>query len=317
MVRKIISVLVVPAPLIKMYPEELIADKKGSNSICRLPVISWVFSLFVSAFIKGGWLRRKMVKVVAVMVLSMLMLLAVGCGGWGRKRLFYLWGGDIGGAMYPIGGGCSSIVDAEAEGVSIRVEVTAGGVENTRLVGKGEMDLGLLTADQAVTANDNTGLFEGENLQIEALGAFYATAVQIVSIDDSIATFHDLVGKSISLGEPGGGGEMYFNKLVEAGGWELDDFDTVYLPYDQSCDQMKDGLLDAAICMAGAPAPAIVQLATTHSVNVIEVTEDLFDELVKTSPTVELAVFEPGIFRGRCSKRVLVKDTASQPGRIG
>ena len=72
-----------------------------------------------------------------------------GSGGGGGKTRLVIGAGPIGGAFYPIAGGIAAIINEYVDGVNVSVQVTAGGVENTRLVGMGDVDLAISSGQQA------------------------------------------------------------------------------------------------------------------------------------------------------------------------
>lgn len=180
--------------------------------------------------------------------------------------------GPIGGAFYPIAGGVAAIINQYCDGVSATVQVTAGGVENTRLVGLGELDIALSSAQQCYDAVSDSGIFAGEGLNIKILGTMHATVCQIITLADSgIMNVQDLKGKKVAIGEAGGGAEQQFKEMIAALGWTEKDVNMVYLPYDQAMDQLGDGLIDAGCVYSGLPAAAVTNLASRRSVRLVNV----------------------------------------------
>jgi len=242
-------------------------------------------------------MKSKIVKSVVLFILILLVIPVVGYSA-GEKNLS-MAAGPIGGAFYPISGGIASIVNREVEGVNISVQVTAGGVENTRLVGTGQADLGLISADQGLNSLASKGIFEGEALKLEALGALHPTVMQIVTLKkNNITTFTDLIGKKVAVGEPGGGASENFDKMLEAAGLTHDDIKTVYVSYEQSVDQIADGIIDATVILAGAPAPAVQSLAASHEIAIVNISEDFAEKIKVINPSFNLETFEPGFFPG-------------------
>lgn len=209
-----------------------------------------------------------------IAILLTLVLLAGTTAAMADTRLI-IGSGPIGGAFYPIAGGIASIINEYVDGVSCSVQVTAGGIENSRLVGQGELDLGLLSAQQSYDAANNTGIFEGEGLQVKTLGALHSTVCQIVTLADSgIVNVTDLKGKKVAIGEAGGGAEQQFKEMVAALGWAEDDVTMVYLPYDQAMDQLGDGLIDAGCVYSGVPAASVSNLNSRKDVRLVNVDEE-------------------------------------------
>ena len=116
------------------------------------------------------------------------------------------------------------------------------------------------------------------------LGALYAETVQLITMKDSIKSVSDLKGKSVSIGAPGSG--VYFNAIdvLEAAGLSVDDIKPQYQSFDDSKEALKDGQIDAAFIVAGAPTSAITELATTNGVFLIPIDGELRDAIMSSCP---------------------------------
>ena len=227
-----------------------------------------------------------------VTILLCLLLVTTAGSAFAAPRLI-IGAGPIGGAFYPIAGGIAAIINEYVDGVSVSVQVTAGGIENTRLVGMGELDLGLSSSQQCYDAVDNSGLFAGEGLQLDVLGTLHSTVMQVVVLADSdIVTFEDLKGKRVAIGEAGGGAETIFKEIVASLGWSESDVEMVYLPYDQAMDQLGDGLIDAGCVFSGIPAAAVSNLNSRKDVRLVALSEQTQIDW-PASITPFLNTFEP------------------------
>ena len=72
----------------------------------------------------------------------------------------------------------------------------------------------------------------------------------------------DLAGKSVSIGAQGSG--VWFNAVDVLGAYGIDaetGIKPVYQSFGESTESLKDGKIDAAFIVAGAPTTAIVDLA--------------------------------------------------------
>ncbi len=223
---------------------------------------------------------KKLVSVLLTMALCLAMLAGCntdsgGSGGGGGKTRLVIGAGPIGGAFYPIAGGIAAIINEYVDGVNVSVQVTAGGVENTRLVGMGDVDLAISSGQQAYDAVNNTGMFAGENLQLNTLGTLHSSVCQFVVLADSdITDVTQLKGKKVAIGEAGGGAEQQFKELIHALGWSDEDVNMMYLPYDQAAEQLGDGLIDASVVYSGTPASSISDLASRRGVRLLNLTEE-------------------------------------------
>ena len=108
--------------------------------------------------------------------------------------------------------------------------------------------------------------------------------MQIVTTDPSIKTVADLEGKSVSIGAAGSG--VYFNAMDVLGAYGLTEADIkpTYQSFGDSADALKNGQIDAAFIVAGAPTTAVTDLATTKDVYLVSLDDEHVDQLLASSP---------------------------------
>ena len=108
--------------------------------------------------------------------------------------------------------------------------------------------------------------------------------VQIVTTNAEIKSVADLKGKTVSIGAAGSG--VYFNALdvLESYGMGENDISAVYQSFGDSADSLKDGKIDAAFIVAGAPTPAIIDLATAGPVYLVSLDDEHTSTLLESSP---------------------------------
>lgn len=171
------------------------------------------------------------------------------------------------------------------------------GVNVVGLAGNGSqanvMALNDKTAELAFCQSDVMAYaYEGTNLFAETgkvdcfstLGALYTEQVQIVTLNPDIKTVADLEGKNVSIGAAGSG--VYFNAIDILGVYGLseDDIKPTYQSFGDSADALKDGKIDAAFIVAGAPTTAVTDLATTKDVHLVSLDKEHVDQLLASSP---------------------------------
>ena len=170
-------------------------------------------------------------------------------------------------------------------------------VQVVGLAGKGSqgniMDLQDKVAELAFCQSDvMTYAFNGTNLFqktgavncFSVLGKLYLEQVQIVTVNPEIKTVSDLKGKVVSIGASGSG--VYFNALDILGIYGLTEKDITptYQSFGDSADAIRDGKIDAAFIVAGAPTNAITDLSTTRKVHLVSLDKEHIDQLVAKSP---------------------------------
>ena len=71
---------------------------------------------------------------------------------------------------------------------------------------------------------------------------------------------------------------------LEAYGLSENDIKPVYQSFGDSADSLKDGKIDAAFIVAGAPTNAITDLATAGNVYLVAIDKEHSDKLLAASP---------------------------------
>ena len=127
-------------------------------------------------------------------------------------------------------------------------------------------------------------LFTEKVTDFSVVAALYMEQVQIVTLNPDIKTVADLKGKTVSIGAKGSG--VYFNALDLLGAYGLteNDIKAEYLDFGDSADSLKDGKIDAAFVVAGAPTPAIQDLGTGKQVYLVSLDKEHIDNLIASSP---------------------------------
>ena len=206
--------------------------------------------------------------------------------------------GGTSGVYYPIGGALSTLFEEEL-GVASSVQATGASVENVNLIDSGNAEIALITGDTAVQAYEGTGPFEEQGSVESVLGiaALYNNYVQIVTTEETgINTFEDLKGRKVGVGAPNSGTELNARMMFEGHGMTYDDITPDYLSFAESVDQMKNGLVDAAILSSGLPNSAILDLATTHNAKLIPISDEAFDYLLNKYAFLQKSVIPAGTY---------------------
>ena len=193
--------------------------------------------------------------------------------------------GGTAGTYYSYGGILAQYMRRFA-GVRVTAVSTGGSKVNIQSIQDGDFQLGFCQSDVLTYAWEGSRAFEkdGATHDFKVLGALYAETVQLITMDDDINSVEDLKGKSVSIGQAGSG--VYFNALdvLEGAGLSLGDIKPQYQSFEDSKESLKDGKIDAAFIVAGAPTSAITELATTNHVKLVNISGSLRDQIIKKCP---------------------------------
>ena len=184
--------------------------------------------------------------------------------------------GGTTGTYYAIGGVLATVLNPILENSSITVTSTGASKANIQLIDDEDADLATVQNDVMYYAYNGIDLFEGEGAydSFSAVAGLYDETVQIVTCDDSIKTVSDLAGKTVSVGDAGSGVEFNAKQILAAYDMSFDDIKIVNASFGDSADSLKDGKIDAAFVVAGAPTTAVVDLATVKDISLVQLDEE-------------------------------------------
>lgn len=224
-----------------------------------------------------------MKKLICVVLCLIMALSLVACGGAASKMT--MGTGGTAGTYYGYGGVLGQYIKNHA-GINVTVVSTDGSKANIQGIASGDYQLGTVQSDVMSYAWEGTRSFEkdGKVDSFRVVAGLYAEAVQLVTMDANIKSVKDLKGKKVSIGAPGSG--VYFNAMdvLAAAGLTEKDIQPQYQSFADSADALKDGKIDAAFVVAGAPTPAITELCTTNKAYLVPIDGDVANEMMKSCP---------------------------------
>ena len=193
--------------------------------------------------------------------------------------------GGESGTYYGYTGILGTVIGQKTD-VKLTVVATGGSKDNLVSMQDGMYDLATVQSDVMTYAYNGTNSFadSGKIDGFRVLCALYPETVQIVTTDPSLKTVEDLRGKRVCVGDVGSG--TYFNAVDVFAAYDMtiDDVSPVYQSFGDSADSLKNGQIDAAFIVAGAPTTAVTDLATTKDVYLVSLDDEHVDKLLASSP---------------------------------
>ena len=249
-----------------------------------------------------------MKKFLALILALVMALSLVACGsapadgGDGNTpapaKLRFVTGGESG-TYYAFGSVIAQHATNNA-GVDVVGLVGNGSQSNVMELLDGNAELAFCQSDVMAYAYEGTNLFAevGAIDCFSTVAALYMEQVQIVTLDPEIKTVADLAGKKVSIGAAGSG--VFFNAIDILGVYGLTEADIVptYQGFGDSANALKDGQIDAAFVVAGAPTTAITDLATTKDVHLVALDDEHVAKLLETSPYYAKNVISADTYTG-------------------
>ncbi len=218
-------------------------------------------------------------------------LLSLGCSAKtekpasAEKKFLTIGTGSPGGVYYPLGGGIAVVIEKTIEGMRCAAESTGASVENSRLVGLGDTDMGMVMGSVAFNAREGKEPFE-RKFPLVALYQMYPAPEHIVTTRQSgIRSIADMKGKKISIDVPGSGASTMAKAILSGFGYDLEkDVQLADLTQSESVQALKDGVVDACFFNFAYPASAVLDLASSRDIVLIPVDPGLLDSLLKKHP---------------------------------
>jgi TRAP transporter TAXI family solute receptor len=257
------------------------------------PVITWRRELVNENDKRGGMtmLQRGIVAMV-----GLILGLIGGSTVYGATQFNWAAAG-VGGAYYPLSIAIGKVIEKHVPEVKITIETTGGGVENARLVGAGDNDLGM--------ANSNFNYFALKGMdpykkayKLYSAGYLYAASLHIiVPAHSPIKSIKDFKGKKIAIGPAGGGTIGVFRDILPFYGMKETDMKLSFISFSDGTRALTDGSVDVNMLIAGAPAAAAKELSETTKVRFISVEEDVIKKLREKYGYYVRIVFPKAMFK--------------------
>lgn len=238
-----------------------------------------------------------MKKLLAILLSVAMLLSFAACGG---STTMTMGTGGTQGTYYAYGGILGNQIKTSAA-ITVNVVSTDGSKANIIGIDAGNYQLGTVQSDVMSYAWAGSRSFEKEGAidSFRVIGGLYAEAVQLITMNPEIKTVADLKGKKVSIGAAGSG--VYFNAIDVLGAAGLTEEDIVpqYQSFGDSADALKDGKIDAAFIVAGAPTPAIQELCTSAKAYLVPIDGAIAEKLMKDSPFYTTYKVPAGTYNGQ------------------
>ena len=233
-----------------------------------------------------------------VVSLAIALILVFSCAA-AMAELTFTTGGTSG-TYYAFGNVLAQFITNNSD-VAVTAIAGNGSAANIDLLDIGDAQLGFVQNDVANYAYNGIRFEQYEGNPIDsftALCALYTETVQLVTCNPDIKSVEDLKGKNVSIGSQGSG--VYFNAMDFFAAYDMTeaDINPQYLSFGDSAEALKDGKIDAAFVVAGAPTPAVVDLATTKGCYLIGLDDAHVEKLQTISSAYAKSVIPAGTYEG-------------------
>ena len=230
----------------------------------------------------------------------------------GDLKIVRIGTGGTGGIYYPLGTLISEALSFSTEnctadsgcGVSDLLavaQVSNGSISNIKGIQKGELEAALVQSDIAYWSYTATGIFEQSEpvTALRAVAKLYDEKIHLVVRKDSgIETPRDLIGKRVSLDEPGSGTLVDALLILDAYDIDPAELEKEYIKPEPSGDKLLNNELDAFFHVARAPNSAIERLSAHSAIKIVPIGGIKRDEILQKSNYLSAAMIHDGDYEG-------------------
>lgn len=277
----------------------------------------------------GRWAKR-----LAVALPALAALLSVAHGA-DDLRFFRIGTAATSGTYFQIGGVLASAISKppgtrECEhggscgvaGLVAVAQATQGSMKNLLAIGSGQMELGFAQSDLALWAYTGKGIpasprcrsqgdgqtspsgtqllkDRGPMQTLRFIAALFPENVQIVVRAESpIHSLRDLKGKRVSMGEAASGTIADARLVLDAAGMSECDLKPQYLRLSRAVEALQNNEIDAFFLVAGAPVPAIAEIASLVPLRLLPLDSATLNRLMGRPPFFRAEAIPGGTYPG-------------------
>jgi len=206
-------------------------------------------------------------------------------------------GGSLGGVWYSIAGGAAELIQKNIPGSIATAQATGAAVENLRLLGSGEIQIGISDTITDYSAWKGQDPFDKPIQNFSRLGPGIQPIFQMVVSDKDINSWEDLNGKRIAVGAAGSSTLTASRQVFPILG--LNKYKSEVIGYRPGAMALRDGKVDAVWQLGAIPFPTITELATTKGIHLLPITKEFSDKISIAYPYYAVITIPAGTYPGQ------------------
>ncbi len=203
-------------------------------------------------------------------------------------KLVTIGAGSVTGVYFPAAGAMAKVVSEgrPVHGVKATIESTGGSEYNLNAMARGDLDLGIAQSDVGYQAYNGQRNFTGRAMKnLRSLFSLHEEPFHIVvRADAEIASFDDLQGKRINVGNPGSGQRLTADELFAVAPFGVGDLVAGTLKASEAPDYLRDGRIDGYFYNVGVGAANIVDVGHSVDIDLVSIPDDLVAKLKEGRP---------------------------------
>lgn len=208
--------------------------------------------------------------------------------------------GATSGSWYPATAAMANFLPEDIPGLN--VTVTPGtGPTNVQAIQDGSCDFAFGKMPSTMSGMRGEEPFTEVTDNVAYVGYLYdETFHLVVRADSGIDSVEDLKGKVLTTQTTGNLAEQMMRELLSVYDMSYDDLKRVnQVGYDDSVQQMKDGVADAFAFATAVPASVLVDLCSARDMKIISIPEDKLDAMLEVNNGYMKKTIAAGSYNGQ------------------
>ena len=188
-----------------------------------------------------------------------------------QGNTYRLMTGPQGGVWVPLGGALKNLWETKIPGLAVQT-LPGAGIANVRGIDEDKAEIGFGNSISTVDGVNGLEPFPRKAANVCQLASLYPQYFQIVVNEDSgINSLKDLRGKAIAVQSRGNTAEVITQHILKVGGMTYSDLKVNFLAsYNDAVSMLKDGQAQAFTLGTTIPSGAVMDLATSRKIRVLD-----------------------------------------------
>jgi hypothetical protein len=239
-----------------------------------------------------------------IVVAASMLLASMSSTTYSADKFVTIGTGGQTGVYYVVGQSICKLVnrDGRKTGLKCTAPSTGGSVANLNSIRSGDQNMGVAQSDQQFNAMEGLGAFESQGPWKELRSVFgvHQELFTVVARKDSgIASFDDLKGKRVNIGNPGSGQRATIEVIMEAKGWDNSVFQLASeLKSSEQAQALCDNKIDAMVFVVGHPSGSIQEATSSCEAVIVPVSGGEITKLVESKPYYAMGKVPGGMYTG-------------------
>ena len=220
---------------------------------------------------------------------------ALALAGTASAADLKLMTGPQGGAWVPLGGQLKDMWEKAVPNLSVQA-LPGAGIANVRGIEENKTDVGFGNSISTVDAVAGKPPFNKPHANVCNVATLYPQYFQVVvRVDAGVNSIKDLKGKGIAAQPRGNTAEEITKQLLQVNGLSYSDVKMSFVSYTDAVSQVQDGHAVAFTAGTTIPSSAVMDLATSRDVKIIDLADQL-DAMKKVNPGYTLNTIPKGTY---------------------